>query len=205
MIVAILSAIGYVSGLLALVIGIVAFGGSLIRAHRTMNYEWPDRLAELVASLFLIGFGAKFIGWMPEFLQFYLSDIGMPVAISVVICFVHWLIGEYNPRPTDNWFRDAYLMGKFRRNSLFIGLFASYGYEIITDYIRQKWSDPAIAFVGQFDWTDIVMYTIGALIGFDLLVWRSQALDRQFDRMRDVGRDAHDDRPASTIIVRGKE
>jgi hypothetical protein len=121
---------------------------------RIMGTTWA------LAALYPLGLGFKAAVIGPAFLRYHLSDIGFAVAIGYII-YYH---SEVKSKP-ENELGTAAQALRLRMKTLVIAYVLSWAYEaFIAALFVLKPSMKGNVPVGDFDWNDIVGYTVGAAL-----------------------------------------
>lgn len=119
-----------------------------------------EAAAMTVGMLYLIGMGAKLTLIGPDFVRFYVGDIGFPVMTGYVLGHLasSWTVWRHIH--DEHAANDA----RFKRQMVTLGiaLVLSYGYELLVGWAYTSISGTETALVGSFDPIDMLMYTIGA-------------------------------------------
>jgi hypothetical protein len=174
--------LGTVIGIALILVGVGMLAWSAVKMFRTLRTRHiGDRLQALymmVVALYPLGNGFKFAIWGPEFFRFHLTDIGFPAWLGFVL-FLHGTIHDRlaDKSTSDVTIEETISLLRYRRKLLIAGLVMSYAYEIITGVMYWVRSDLPAKYVGSFDLVDMVMYTLGAALGFAVLAyWLRKAL-----------------------------
>jgi hypothetical protein len=166
-------------GAVLLVVGLGFMSVSLYKAWKHRGGRRIDQLMEAIASLYPIGLGFKFLMVGPEFFRFHLTDIGFPVSVGLLLFTKYsWSLAKNPYYQSLDLVDEQRLLQRVRRNFMVLGLLLSYGYETAIGLFYQTHPDKTPMLIGNFDWGDMLMYTLGALAGFSLLFWRHKLLER---------------------------
>lgn len=167
-------------GAVLLVIGLGLMSVSLYKAWKHHDGgRRVDQLMEVIASLYPIGLGFKFLMVGPDFLRFHLTDIGFPVSVGLLLFVKYsWGLRKSPYYQSLDVVTEQRLLQRIRRNFMVLGLLLSYGYETAIGIFYQLHPDKTPILIGNFDWDDMLMYSLGGLAGFSLLYWRHKLLER---------------------------
>ena len=158
---------------------------SIIRRN---PYEATDHSIVALSIVYAVGVMAKFAAIGPEFLRFYVSDIGFPVMLMMI-----WTIGADPRTRTRQHFANASYLDqllllkgykKYQGGVLVAALCLSYLYEVVMGMAVSVLAESGAQNpgVGGFDWGDIAAYTVGAAVAALLLRTYSRALDFRIER-----------------------
>lgn len=152
-------------GWISLVVGGAAFAYNATQSVRSPNkFERLNHLSTSVALLYPVGMGFKLLQVGPEFARFHLTDIGFPVMLGMGLAFIVTYVALRNPSLGKY---DRYRVNhRFRMPALLVALLLSYGYEAMVGYVYRSNPGISVSMVGNFDWADMAMYTLGAAIAF---------------------------------------
>lgn len=165
------------AGLGLLVIGLGMFLWNGFKAIGSPTGPRINRLTWTLLALYPMGVGFKSAAIGPEFLRFHLSDIGFPVFVGYTM-YHHFRLGfeKNNPQLGHDALADMAQKLRHRKVALAVGLIVSYGYEVFTGFLYGLRPDMEPWLVGDFDWWDIVNYTLGAALCYLLLRFWAQKL-----------------------------
>lgn len=154
-----------VAGFIGVTAGVCMLVWQINKARKQKSIAWRwVTVAMMIAALYPIGLGMKITTLGPSFLRWHLSDIGFPVFLGLVILF-HTFWGaylrgdsEYGPIPRAE---RIGLYAKYRQRMLLVTLALSYIYECGVGLIY-AFTGRAPFQIGNFDWLDMLFYTLGA-------------------------------------------
>lgn len=162
-----------VAGWLAVLVGVGGFAIYLRKVIRAPSilfrlYEAPF----LIAMIYPIGVGFKIVQVGPEFVRFYVADIGFPVFFGLAYgeYIAYQATRDKAGQPVLDRYSKSRITHRAKTRAMVIALAISYGYEILTGYIYRSNPDVSVSLVGNFDWVDMLMYTLGA--GSALVIYR---------------------------------
>lgn len=160
-----------VAGAILLALGSGMFLANCYQALVSPFGRRIDHLTMVLLTLYPIGVGFKATLIGPEFLRFHLSDIGFPVFVGFML-YHHFRSGfeKNNPDLGKDQLADMAQELRQRKMASIIGLGVSYAYECFAGLLYRLRPDMEVQLVGDFDWWDIVNYTLGAVLCYMLLV-----------------------------------
>ena len=169
---------GFILGLVMGAVGVAILVHSIIKAVRGGFGDRMQAFYMMGASLYPVGVGCKFAILGPEFMRFHLSDIGFPLMLGYSL-FLHRKRGVTKVVGSKKFYSlgETLVVLRHRKNSLLIALGLSYAYETIVGLMYWSRKDLSVQLIGTFDPLDMVMYTVGAMLGLGLLAfWRREVL-----------------------------
>lgn len=134
------------------------------RKSKVHAYRAVIRLIECTYS---IGLGAKFLIIGPAFIRWHLTDFGFTVAIGALLYHSAAHGAKLRSEYENEHYRFAVkLEYTLRRATLVFALLLSYGYEVLVWFFYRQHPTKKVQYVGNFDWIDILMYSLGALAAY---------------------------------------
>lgn len=133
--------------------------------HMSRRLSWLMFAYRLLAALYVIGNGFKFLVIGPQVIRFYLADFGFPAFVSATIgiLLLHNVTGM--GLSTANIVKR--LAPKMLRWVIPSALMLSYTYESFMGYAHAVLGDELQGNpIGTFDWWDILAYTLGAITAY---------------------------------------
>lgn len=121
-------------------------------------------------ALYPLGMGFKLTLVGPDFVRFHLADLGFP-AILAMILFVPMYRGYIRRGPLAGETEEEKTLEVLTLRKFAIGMavILSYAYEIFVGVIYAH-TKMAVTQVGNFDWIDIVAYTLSGTVVYVVLV-----------------------------------
>jgi hypothetical protein len=126
----------------------------------------------ILVAFYFIGVISKVGEFGPEFVRYHLGDIGFPVATAGILLSISQLRAGPTSRSMSDLERFTYHRDQASgwMKFIVIGLVLAYAYEIVVPAILYGIADQKGITenlpVGNFDWLDMLAYTLGATLGF---------------------------------------
>lgn len=144
---------------IGLIIGVVSFIRHLLRL---INGDKRSTTGlEMLTSFYMIGVVCKALVLGPEFVRWYLGDIGFPVALGYVLS----TFGKPTVRERES-IKTGWDMARWRllhcKSMIISAWMMSIGYEVAVS-VLYHYANATPSLVGGFDPVDVAMYTIGML------------------------------------------
>lgn len=144
---------------IGLIIGVLSFIRNLLRLIAGDKRSTTG--LELLISFYMIGVLCKALVIGPEFVRWYLGDIGFPVALG----YVFSSFGKPTARERES-IRTVWDMARWRllhcKIMIIVAWLMSIGYEVAVSVLFH-YAEVTPSMVGGFDWVDVAMYTVGML------------------------------------------
>lgn len=138
--------------------------------------EASDKALRIVALLYGIGVSAKFAELGPEFLRWYVGDIGFPVAFMMLLTSIaaknhDELVANKYSSDLECW-QSARHLANVRIVTTIVMFGVSVAYEVFAGFIVARIESAGVQNpgIGSFDWLDVVMYAFGSLVAVVILL-----------------------------------
>lgn len=155
-------------------IAVALFSALSMFILRSDKINFYERSLFLLATSYPIGVACKVLTLGPEFFRYYLADLGFPIAVSVFLLIPLELgLSQRNFQFINGSHRIRIeMLFSARRFALAIALLLSYSYELTIGVLYNLNPDVQGQVIGNFDWLDMLMYTIGAALALFCLTRR---------------------------------
>lgn len=141
--------------------------GDIISKRRGSKVHTYKSLIRLIESMYSVGLGAKMLIVGPAFIRWHLTDFGFTVAIAALLYVAAARGAKIDSEYERKNYRLAVILEyDLHRVTLVLALLLSYGYEVTVWFIYRQHPKTEVQFVGNFDWIDMLMYTLGAIAAF---------------------------------------
>lgn len=156
--------------------------------HRELVVNRPEYLLYFLACTYAFGASAKILGIGPELLRFYVADFAFPAVLVIFLSVPSMLWSSNGQGKTIRHDSSVNVITANIRfaNHRMLAAAAAFciclTYEIVSHLNINHSTDQASTYeqiigsaVGGFDWIDVLMYALGALVVV-IVLWRTKIL-----------------------------
>lgn len=129
---------------------------------------------QLVRMAYPLGFACKVTIIGPEFVRWHLTDLGFTAAVGYMLYLKFEDRTPWSPSDKVSQLRFVTLSNlRMRTTMLAVAWVLSVLYELFTMWVYSRKPGAKPFLIGNFDWMDVLMYTVGALVSLVLVhFWR---------------------------------
>lgn len=174
----------FLAGSIAFAIAVIYITARGVRSFRrpSQRYLAVNDFIHAIAWLYPVGMLLKFSGFGPDFLRYWLGDVGFPVFIaSMFVSLMMRRVDRVDPaKDYAMWLRDRRSFTTLNLWALGVAFLLSLGYEVMTGVMNATGPEGYSSHdfgIGSFDPIDVLMYAIGS----GLAAWCWLYLRRLFE------------------------